>query len=819
MSLRRRSVRALQWAGLLVVLALAPPAASWLKLPAASWLTLPAISWIALPAAPASGLPAASASGQPAVSWIGSFTLGDTPGLRSALAAEPTPTGATAAGALGGSFRFKRSLDVAAVGWTRVVLTPVLWGLMTPDGHDVRVFGPDGSEVPYWRTTGATATLAAATPTAVVPEGEGGAEAAVVVDVSEASDGWLVTVDLGEHRGPHNRLQFEFTNHQVAAAIGVEASDDRIAWRGLASANLFRLGEGGVQQTSVTYPTSTTRFLRLHWPKSAGFPEVQFVSASLVPGGVAESTPQSQADTTTLVLPVDALPGGAAVSNYRLSLPGQGAHLKAITFGWGGVGTVAYRLSKPGDGQWIAVAEGTTSISAAAALTGTQAAQRAQLGLATAIGESTLWLAPEMTAGAAVLRLELSAGGTMTAKLAYALAEVEPEWLRFFAPVAGRYALAYGAAGLATEHYPDSPAMAWSDAVPVALGPEETQPLPPLPANVIAPGSELPAKLFKATWPIEIRPAAGITIAVEKGATVDNDVALEPGSWVRLDLPDELYRVTRSDLGDVRLLAAGHQLPYLLRSDPEPIQVLDLTVQPTKMQAPQNARGASDLPLKQSTIAIDLPSTLLPLTALELSTPASPFSRPIHFRYERGPNDPPIPHDPLGERDAYPGMPNADVTYEAGSQLWVCSGTAALPCRLNVPLAANPTTRLVIEFDDGDNAPLLGVRVQVWRQNDALEFAWPGPPEAMVQLAAGAADLGPPRYDLQALGESLRQRPALPVYTRRAAPAAALSPSLAIPSGLERWLLVGTLVLAAAVLLLLLSKTMRGKEKDEVGKE
>jgi hypothetical protein len=118
-----------------------------------------------------------------------------------------------------------------------------------------------------------------------------------------------------------------------------------------------------------------------------------------------------------------------------------------------------------------------------------------------------------------------------------------------------------------------------------------------------------------------------------------------------------------------------------------------------------------------------------------------------------------------------------------------------------LPLPSPATRRLAIAFDDGDNPPLAGVALSLWRRRDVLLFVWPaaGP----VRLLAGAPELPTPVYDLAVLGEPLLARDWQPVELDLAGGA----------PGSEarwwgRWIMPATLLLATVFLLLLLRRIL-----------
>src|SRR6202043_4025072 len=122
----------------------------------------------------------------------------------------------------------------------------------------------------------------------------------------------------------------------------------------------------------------------------------------------------------------------------------------------------------------------------------------------------------------------------------------------------GRYVLSYGGvpspgAGAAQ---PDASSVAAGvEAAWIEPGPEEEARSAPLPAAA-APGAALSRERFRASWAVM---AAGAVA----------------GDLVRLALPDAVYAQARPDLGDLRLVTGGRQVPYVRWTPPDPVPVAE----------------------------------------------------------------------------------------------------------------------------------------------------------------------------------------------------------------------------------------------------
>ena len=476
--------------------------------------------------------------------------------LAALLAAAPVQTQPTPAG----SFLFERDVQVPAPGWVRVPLDLTAVGHLAPEGADLRVLSPGGGEVPV----------------RVEPRAPRSERRPVqVAGVERADEGWTVLLDTGTAPVSHERLFFEITKATAAPSVHLEGSRDRSVWQTLAVGDLFRLGtEDGLQRTALSYPVTDHRWLRLTWPREAGFPRVSAVEVETVSG-------------PTLTFAARGAPcraGGpqeAPVTSCEISLPALGQVLRRLTLDLEGSGAVGYRLDAPADGAWRPLAMGVW--------------RRTE--------EKTRHLLPGDAApiDGVVLRLELSGEAGETPHLVGYGADLAVPTVLFRAPEAGRYTLAYGGAVRRAAKF-EPPELgeeeAWLEA-----GPERERPAAPLPAG--APGAPLGAGRFRGSWRI-LAPSA------------------HPGDLVRLELPAEVYGIARPDLGDVRLAFRDLQVPFLLWAPPAPVlaaEARDVRLRPLRRE-------------RESEAEIDLPVSGLPLTQLFVTAPgASPLRRIVGVRY------------------------------------------------------------------------------------------------------------------------------------------------------------------------------------------
>jgi len=461
-------------------------------------------------------------------------------------------------------FLYTRPVAVPVRGRVQVPLDLTTLGHLasgSAEGADLRVLGPAGGEVPS-RVVPATAA--------------GERRDATVVALEPEPGGWAITLDLGPSPPPHERLIFDFARLARAPEVRLEASPDRQSWEPLAAGDLFQIGSGGtLRRTSLVYPPTDRRYLRLHWPQEARFPEVKRVEV--------ETAPRSSLAVTARAARCEHRPPAATVC--RLLLPAAGQILRQLTVNLEARGSVGYRLYEPREARWRPLAEGVFQ----------GVGQGARLSLP---------FEPRPIAGD-LLRLELYGGAAPGPALKSFGAEVAVETVLFDAAEPGVYTLAYGG-GAGEPRAAGSAPRAGEEAAWIAPGPEEAHPPPPLPPAAVAPGNVLGDTRFDATFKVV---APGV----------------QPGSLVRLELPPPVYAYARPDLADLRLASRGRQVPYFRWTPPAPVPVLDradLRAWPMSRQ-----RGG------MSRVDLELPAAGQPLAQLLLTGPAGPLRRAFAVRY------------------------------------------------------------------------------------------------------------------------------------------------------------------------------------------
>lgn len=706
--------------------------------------------------------------------------------------------------------RFTRPVEVPEAGWVRVPLAPEILREAAPAGGSLRLFGPEGEEVPFRR----------------VPSAAGGDwVAADVVSETRAATGWLVVLGIsGGEAGTaagdpprHDRVRVELdgaASTGPTGAVQVEVSDDGSAWRlstvgrverssGAASANDAAVVE-------LAYPATDARFLRLSWtpigvegtgvqpPEAEDAPAVRSASVEAVPArslGITIPRPEcrsaaaqrgdegDQADESEdggdgegLDRSGDRSVGPRAVCSLPVVAAGQ--HLRRLDLVVTAEGRVGFRLLVPEDGRWEPVTDGVWT---------------------SPLPETphSLGLDLDLPRPAEPLRLELYGGTDAVPGLARADAELGAEALVFRARRAGRHTLAYGAGVFSSSR---------SDQVRVPPG-VEPQRIEPGPEDEgSAPSAEAPL-------PESAGPAPSVQFARRWTVQADSPVA---GGLYRLPLAPETYAVARPDLADLRLLSGDVQVPFVRWRPAEPATV---TTVHRAISAPTDGTDGAAGPLR---VGIDLETDGLPLSALVVhAAPVSSLSSsaggaPVVRRRVRVlAVEPPTPGGEASSRALSPWLD------------WTCTPRPPLSCRLAIALAGareegvRRAGRLELEIAGSGTGPAGGgsadaadlrfpggIDLELWRRQDLLLFPWPSG-DAPFRLTAGAEDLEAPDYDLAGRRDELLARP-----SRRAemVSLAAAARSGRAGGWVSGWTVALTLAVALAVLLALLDRILAKAE-------
>ena len=369
----------------------------------------------------------------------------------------------------------------------------------------------------------------------LVLDGGAGLRPARVIAVAESADGWSVDIDAGAATPAHQGLRLPLAVAGLAE-VELEASDDRASWTPLASAGLFRLGAAEeLQGSTLAYPATTARYLRLHWPASANFPrirEVQLESVRTAAEELALPKGACAADGPRRTTCDLAALGERPIEGILVTLPAGRAA------GW--------RLRSASDGRWGLVSEGTWAPLAAETPRRVPASETAKR-----------------------LRLELWGEAQAPAPL-QVVARALPLALEFDAPAAGAYEL---------RSAPGLPRPRWQSGSDVAdvqwTSPVTAREEGPVPALDVPAGADMPKARFTRQWPVRAQAQGG-----------------EP---VRLPLPAAVEAAARYDLGDLRLASRGRQVPYLVEEAPTPARAASWDRLALRPQG--NGASVAELPL------------------------------------------------------------------------------------------------------------------------------------------------------------------------------------------------------------------------------
>lgn len=455
-------------------------------------------------------------------------------------------------------FHYSKTVQVPQSGWYKILLDLQVLSHLNIMWNDICLYDSAGNEIPLTFF--------------FLPENQPSIKVKIQ-SVIEEETGWILLFDLGPKELNHQGLRFDFLNRVAVSGIHLERSTDNKNWHFLANADLFRVGESQeMQKTSLNYDATHDRYLKLNWPKNAGYPSVQNIECEAVP-----ETPQNLMSIEAKVKKQDSTLDG---SSYLIELPGPALPLRRLIVAWEGSGTIGFRLMKPAEKQWIVLSEGILAKS-----------EKPDLSSLMLSGKSV---------GASLLRLEFLGSAEQIVKINKISAEIEPVWTLFYASEGGTYSLKYGGVGVAPSSFleqkpPENRTKQIKELIP---GSETETPFFELPAPALALGPSVNMNEFKYSW-------------LMKASDAKN------GQLVSLEVPDKVYEESRDDLGNLRVMTLSRQVPYILWTLPNPkvaFQVKDMVPR-------------YDVEARHSTVEIDLPEQHAPFTIMELATPSFTFTR------------------------------------------------------------------------------------------------------------------------------------------------------------------------------------------------
>jgi hypothetical protein len=414
-----------------------------------------------------------------------------------------------AANASTGDYRFEREIEVAEAGWTRVALNGRILAQGYPSER-FRVMSPDGEPVPHRVLTPREGFIRAQT-----------------VSLDEDAAGWTIVFDLGPTPVNHRELEVDLIRRTSARDCRLEGSPDLATWSFLGEATLFRLGEDGhLHRSALDYARADARYLRLRWPRAAGFPEFREVGVRPLP-----HPPGDPVVVSVGLRPEVSAPGA---SSYRLELPGDGLRIRTVVLeGLDGQHDHGYRLYRGVSQRWEVIAQGVIGAGEPPRFDVRRAPERSEL------------------------RLELYVPAPRQPSLESVAVEVAPVWILFRAARAGTHTLRYG--GEAVGPQPGIPEI-------TAVGP----------VTDLRPGSREKALAVAAIPSRHVEPVRGTDSDVARTHWTIVPSGAQPGAVVRLEIPDEVRREVGSRTGRLRVLAADREVPYVLWTPAAPEPVVEI---------------------------------------------------------------------------------------------------------------------------------------------------------------------------------------------------------------------------------------------------
>ena len=252
-------------------------------------------------------------------------------------------------------------------------------------------------------------------------------------------------------------------------------------------------------------------------------------------------------------------------------------------------------------------------------------------------------------------------------------------------------------------------------------------------------------------------------------------VKAAPGAVQQLELTPHVLAHAQPGLSDLRLVAAGKQVPFILERAGF-----------TRALVPEASRGDDPKRPRLSRWIVRLPQARLPITQLSCETKAALFQREARVFEEIT--------DSRGER--YPRM--------LGSASWV-RRPAAKAVRFNVALTTPPQTEtLLLEIDNGDNPALELEKFQV--SLPVIRVLFKAPPGEAVKLCYGNAKAIAPSYDLDLVAPQILAAAKSEATLADADPP---GPTLGRPSNRNLSLIFfGVLALVVTVLILVITRLL-----------
>ncbi len=349
------------------------------------------------------------------------------------------------------------------------------------------------------------------------------------MSVERGARGWMIHLDLGPSPVRHSELTVRSNREFTAKGCVVESSSDRESWTRLAEGDFFRLGDGpGMERAQLPYPATSSRFLRLVWPETAGFPELREMTVS--------TEPWPWDDLPELLAPLVPIPIGGMETTFAVDLGVSGLAPRGLLLPRPANGPAGYRLFDRFGPRARIIAQGVAEPDPGSPLIvrleGSAPLPR-RLGLTWHGGEAGL-----------------DADGAVRVRH-------EPSWLVFEAAEPGRFVVARSLTGDDGAGAAGPDVSLFADAWPISaatFGPARRIEAPDPPEDLVARRAPGPRVRAGRRWLVETGPEGR-------------------GRVVRLPLLGEAVRMTEGRLDTLRLLMDGELIPFVRRASSEHVLV------------------------------------------------------------------------------------------------------------------------------------------------------------------------------------------------------------------------------------------------------
>lgn len=568
-------------------------------------------------------------------------------------------------------WRHMQNVTPAATGFVRIEIPSTTHGAAQQDLQDLRLLNPAGEETPFLLQWPQQETVATRT----------------VSEFRARIEGDKTYLEMAVPPGePIRALTLEAATATFLKAVTLEGSQDGATWQPIGESGIVFRQRDGSSRLRLAFPTGSWKQLRITLDDRKS-PPVAFTGASVeLPRSASATIKESVTVSKT-----EELPG-----RTRLHLTLQTPHA------W--LGTLRLQTTDPVFSRKVALSNASTSPEATGSPLADGTVFRMQ---ADDLNASSLELPVHRQALGGQLVLDIENGDSPPLKVDGVEATRYPAHLLFAAQALGEWKL-YSGNPLAIAPYYDLSALSSR----LKSAQSGTATVGELQAN---PGYRKDGVLGQ---------------FAESGSVIDTNswrrrkpvLITQPGvQLLELDLEASCHH----DLGDLRLVQDGRQLPYLVLPE-RPTRTISLPV--TLTQDPKR--------LTWSRWKLDLPFENLPLQRLEVDTPTRVYERTLTVLETR------------------PNRSGSSQHYSA------ILGSVTVRNReegktLTLPLNTHAVGKEIwIEADNGDNTPMEITAVHGSYQVVRLKFQ-ALPSGAPVFLYYDHPSVPAPRYDLRLVEREL----------------------------------------------------------------